>query len=34
MLLWGSITTCVREGFGISSEGGAFTAIGESVRGG
>jgi hypothetical protein len=33
MLLWGSIATCVREGFGTSSEGGAFTTISELVGG-
>jgi hypothetical protein len=31
MLLWGSMATCVKEGLGISSEGGAFTTIGELV---
>ncbi len=34
MLLWGSMAACAREGLGTSSEGGVFTVISESVRGG
>ncbi len=34
MLLWGSMATCAREGFGTSNEDGVFTVIGESIGGG